>query len=222
MNFRTPAQTLRERMASFVPDQFATPRALALFAASVATAEDDVMGDALRLGQKLAIDRESLYEVVLQSYLFLGFPRMLLAVDVLSRELPVTDRGGRADAVDGEEYRKYMTDGNSLCREIYGSAFEPLKARIEALAPEVFRWMIMEGYGKVMSRPGLGKIEREVCSVAFMVMEGYEQQLYSHVRGALNVGASTELLSAVIDDIGPAVGDGGETARRILQKIGAR
>ena len=213
---------LRERTVTFSPERFSVPRALAMFAASIATADDSAMSAALRLGQKYAISRESYYEVVLQSYLFLGFPRMLLAVDLLNRDLPSARQCNALAAGDDGECRKYLLDGEALCREIYGSAFDPLRTRIESMAPEVFRWMVMEGYGKVMSRPGLGKVEREVCSLAFMLMEGYEQQLFSHLRGALNVGASEELISALIDDIGPAAGDGAEAARRILQRIGDR
>ena len=82
--------------------------------------------------------------------------------------------------------------------------------------------MVVEGYGKVMSRPGLGRVERELASVAFLVMEGYEQQLYSHIRGALNIGASEELVLAVIEDIGPAAGNGFDTAKRILLKVGGK
>lgn len=222
MTFRPPARLLREQMADFAPERFAVARTLAMFAASIATADDDAMSAALHLGQKHAIDRQCHYEVVLQSYLFLGFPRMLLAVEVLHRGLPMTGLRDMTEAGDDGDLQRYLASGTALCREVYGSAYEPLKARIESMAPEVFRWMVMEGYGKVMSRPGLGKIEREVCSTAFMVMEGYEQQLYSHLRGALNVGASAELLAAVIDDIGPAAGAGGDAARRILQKIGSR
>ncbi|PWB73524.1 hypothetical protein C3F09_05120 [candidate division GN15 bacterium] len=209
-------------MAALTSQPFAVPRAIALYAASIATGDDDTMIAALALGRKHALDRDALYEVVLQSYLFLGFPRMLLAADVLNRELPAMSRRDALPSVGGDDFDRYMNIGEVLCREIYGTAYEPLRARIESMAPEVFRWMIVEGYGKVMSRPGLGKVEREIASVGFHLMEGYEQPLFSHIRGALNVGAPAALVAAVIDDIGPASGDGGETARRIFQKVGAR
>jgi len=178
------------------------------------------MSAALRLGLASGIGRSQCYEIVLQSYLFLGFPRMLLAVEALNRLMP---NGSQPIAETGEDsYAAHVEAGLALCREIYGTAFEPLRTKIESSAPEVFRWMVLEGYGKVMSRPGLGKMEREICSVAFLIMEGYEQQLHSHMRGALNVGAPVDLLSIVIDDIGPAGGAGTETARQILRKIGSK
>ena len=220
MTFPTPAQLLIERMAEFAPERHVIPRLQAIYAASIATADDSAMSAALKLGDIAGNGRLPLYEIVLQSYLFLGFPRMLLAVETLNRLIPNGIQPVSPKA--REEYSAHSEAGLALCREIYGTAFEPLRTKIESSAPEVFRWMIQEGYGKVMSRPGLGKMEREVCSVAFLIMEGYEQQLHSHMRGALNVGAPAELLSAVIDDIGGAGGQGTKTARRILDKIGGK
>lgn len=220
MTFPTPAQLLIERMAEFAPERHVIPRIHAMYSASIATADDSAMSAALKLGNIAGIGRLPLYEIVLQSYLFLGFPRMLLAVETLNRLIPNGMQPASPNAK--EEYLTHSDTGLALCREIYGTAFEPLRTKIESRAPEVFRWMIQEGYGKVMSRPGLGKMEREVCSVAFLIMEGYEQQLHSHMRGALNVGAPAELLSAVIDDIGSAGGQGTKTARRILDKIGGK
>jgi 4-carboxymuconolactone decarboxylase len=220
MNLRSPAKLLMERLAAFAPAQDIIPRVLAMYAASIATADDDAMRTALQFGHSQGVTRARGYEVVLQSYLFLGFPRMLLAVETLNRVMP---KGARPVAEpNGDEYSLHAESGLALCKEIYGTAFEPLRTRIESGAPEVFRWMIREGYGKVMSRPGLNKMEREVCSVAFLIMEGYEQQLHSHMRGALNVGAPAGLLAAVIDDIGPAGGPGSVSARRILENIGSR
>ena len=79
--------------------------------------------------------------------------------------------------------------------------------------------MIIEGYGKVLSRPGLGIVERELANVAFLMGEDYEQQLHSHMRGALNVGATEELLKTVVHDIGEAAGNGYRTAQAILTKL---
>lgn len=50
--------------------------------------------------------------------------------------------------------------------------------------------MLAEGYGKVLGRPGLELRVRELCIVALLVGLDAEPQLYAHLRGALNVGAS--------------------------------
>jgi hypothetical protein len=50
--------------------------------------------------------------------------------------------------------------------------------------------MIVEGYGKVLGRPGLDAGDvRELCIVALLAVAGRAAQLYSHLRGALNAGA---------------------------------
>jgi 4-carboxymuconolactone decarboxylase len=52
--------------------------------------------------------------------------------------------------------------------------------------------MIIEGYGKVLSRPFLTAGVRELLIVAMTAVLNVERQFHSHVRGALNVGAKPE------------------------------
>ena len=49
--------------------------------------------------------------------------------------------------------------------------------------------MVVEGYGKVLGRPGLDLITRELCIVALLASQDSGPQVYSHLRGALNAGA---------------------------------
>ena len=49
--------------------------------------------------------------------------------------------------------------------------------------------MLVEGYGKVLGRPGLALVMRELCIVATLAVTGASKQLHSHLRGALNIGA---------------------------------
>jgi 4-carboxymuconolactone decarboxylase len=51
------------------------------------------------------------------------------------------------------------------------------------------QWMVTEGYGKVLGRPGLDLGVRELCIVALLAVLGVPVQLYSHLRGALHAGA---------------------------------
>ena len=50
--------------------------------------------------------------------------------------------------------------------------------------------MVGEGYGKVLGRPGLPLADRELCIGALLAVLDVPTQLYSHLRGALNVGAT--------------------------------
>ena len=67
------------------------------------------------------------------------------------------------------------------------------------LSPELAEWMIVEGYGKVLSRPQLSPVERELCTVAALTVMDWERQLFSHIKGALNVGAAkNEVKEAIL------------------------
>ncbi|HZD06577.1 MAG TPA: carboxymuconolactone decarboxylase family protein, partial [Longimicrobiales bacterium] len=63
------------------------------------------------------------------------------------------------------------------------------------------------GYGKVLGRPGLGLAVRELCIVALLAVADAPTQLYSHLRGALNVGAPSgaveEALALAAEVSGP-------------------
>lgn len=48
-------------------------------------------------------------------------------------------------------------------------------------------WLIIEGYGKVLGRKGLSLKERELCIVSILSAMKFEEQLYSHIIGAINV-----------------------------------
>ena len=79
--------------------------------------------------------------------------------------------------------------------------------------------MIIEGYGKVLSRPGLDIGIRELSIVAFLIAENRPKQLRSHMQGAINVGVSMEHLQVVITDLGEAVGDGFRSATAIIEQL---
>lgn len=123
-------------------------------------------------------------EVILQAHLFAGFPTVLNVFTVWRRLHPETT--STADPSIEERRRA----GEGLCREIYGAAYERLRAHVAGLHPDLDRWAIEEGYGKTLSRPGLSTVERELCVVALLTAAGQEPQLRSHLRGALNVGAT--------------------------------
>lgn len=136
-------------------------------------------------------DPERVEEAILQSYLFLGFPA---ALEVMKswRELagPVVDVD---DGVEGWQGR-----GEKVCRRVYGDNYQKLRANVEAIHPALDRWMVTEGYGKVLGRPGLDLTARELCIVAQLTAAQREVQLHSHLRGALNVGAATGEVEASI------------------------
>ena len=196
-------------------------RAIALFAAAIAVADAATLSEAIGATRAHGATPDQLYEVVLQSYLFLGFPRMLIAAEALQQAGQAIPREPLTFAPSGDEVTDWFDRGTALCRRVYGDTYARLQQRVEGMAPDVFRWMILEGYGKVLSRPGLDVVTRELCIVASLMIENRPAQLYSHMRGALNVGASPELLREVVDDIGTAAPDGYRSACDILSQLEA-
>ena len=154
-------------------------------------------------------------ELILQSYIFAGFPRALTAAaewrSVSGREAPPRDEGA-----DYEQAKRWQERGESTCALIYGDRYDALRANVRALHPALDAWMIVEGYGKILGRPGLDLPRRELCVVASCAAAGQEPQLRSHLHGALNAGAAAADIEAAIGAIADILGEAGERTVRLL------
>ena len=81
--------------------------------------------------------------------------------------------------------------------------------------------MVEEGYGKVLSRPPMGEITRELCIVSLLGAAGHDRQLHSHLLGALNVGAPPESVEEALE-VGlarTAEGAGGDRLRALWRRV---
>ncbi|MEO8576535.1 MAG: carboxymuconolactone decarboxylase family protein [Gemmatimonadales bacterium] len=165
-------------------------------AAAIAGADERttraVMEDAVGRADPAAVD-----EVILQSYLFAGFPRTLNAARtwrvVSGTVAPNSD--STAELVNGSDW---VGRGEETCRTVYGESYDLLRDNIRELHPALDAWMITDGYGKVLSRPGLDLRIRELCIVAACAASGQQRQLHSHLHGALNAGAGAGEVSAAL------------------------
>ncbi|MEE9208653.1 MAG: carboxymuconolactone decarboxylase family protein [Gemmatimonadota bacterium] len=128
-------------------------------------------------------------EALLQCYLFLGFPAALEAF-MIWRDVAGESRSGMERNPGADTLEEWRRRGQTICKTVYQASFEKLRANVRRLHPELDRWMITEGYGKVLGRPGLSLAVRELCNVAILSATGWERQLRSHLHGALNAGAS--------------------------------
>ena len=219
MNDTVAATALLKIIDTFAPAAYRRERALALLSAAVASGDDRVMDRTFASLERLGLVAAQAYEIVLQSYLFLGFPRMLAAAERLAAHHSEYVEFAEPEPISSQESETWFIRGTALCRGVYGSSYDLLRDRVCSIAPDVFRWMIVEGYGKVLSRPGLSSIERELAIVACLIWENREKQLFSHMRGTLNVGGNSDLLQAVIEDLTPAAPRGCSTAREILHRL---
>ena len=158
-------------------------------------------------------------ELVLQSYLFCGFPRALNAAREWRRasQLPAPASDEAEDVQLGEEWRER---GEQTCAAVYDGMYEKLRLNVRDLHPALDAWMVVDGYGKVLSRPGLDLPRRELCIVAACAAMGQDRQLHSHLRGALNVGVEPATLAETLDALADLVGaDRIRPARLLLARI---
>lgn len=143
------------------------------------------------------VDSAKVDEVILQSYLFAGFPRTLNAArtwrTVSGHPAPLEDPD--ADLTNSSDW---IQKGEATCETVYGESYEMLRRNIRTLHPALDSWMITDGYGKVLSRPGLDLRTRELCIVAACAATGQQRQLHSHLHGALNAGASVAEVEATL------------------------
>jgi len=195
----------RDPVTSTLSPLDAATRCLVQVAAAIAGADESatrlVMERAARCANPLEVD-----EVILQSYLFAGFPRTLNAAriwrGVSGIEAPAADES--AELGSGIAW---VEKGEETCQTVYGESYEMLRQNIRSLHPALDSWMITDGYGKVLSRPGLDLRKRELCIVAACASSGQQRQLHSHLHGALNAGASVTEVREALESLSDLVGD---------------
>ncbi len=181
--------------------------ALVLVSAAHASRDEATLRRVLREAAATA-GPEPVEEVLLQAYLFLGFPAAIWAFGIWRSLAPGRRRTERDDhgplpleAGEGatDLVSTWERAGEAVCGRVYSSNYEKLRRNVQALHPELDRWMILEGYGKVLSRPTVDLPTRELCIVASLAVTGWEPQLHSHLRGALNAGAEPAEAEAALE-----------------------
>jgi len=128
------------------------------------------------------LDEEAIEEAILQTLLFAGFPKTIEALKQLRIHFPVK----HATKHVGNHKRA----GEETSQIIYGKYHSKLKKTMDELHPDLTRWMIEDGYGRVLSRSGLSLQEREISVLASLMTSGMVNQFRAHVRGAFFAGVS--------------------------------
>jgi len=189
-------------------------RLLVRLAAVLCAGSEAAMREAIA-GVVGKVDPEWVEEIVLQTYIFAGFPRALNAARewrrASGRRAPRDDDGAHPE----RECESWRERGEQTCQIVYGPFYSGLRHNIRELHPALDAWMIVDGYGKVLSRPALDLKRRELCVVAACAAARQDRQLHSHLHGALHAGASAgEVVDALrtVEDL-----SGSEDARRYRQ-----
>ena len=174
-------------------------RALVRTAAALAGgSEDDVRGEL----QCAASDVSHAWveEVLLQTYLFAGFPRALNGMRAWRRVA-----GPASHQLEPPPCEATHATGERVCARVYGSMYDRLRLNVRELHPLLDDWMISEGYGKVLSRPQLDLPRRELCIMAACAATGQDRQLQSHLHGARNVGVTEPVIAEALQALSALV-----------------
>lgn len=156
------------------------------FAAASATRDLRGAARAVRRARAAGWPRAALEEVALMLILHAGFPAALEAMTVLQAEWP-----GRARPTAARSPAAWRARGARVCARVYGRSFPKLVANVEGLHPDLAGLMVEIGYGRVLSRPRLDGLARELAAVAVLAALGWERQLVSHLKGARRFGATS-------------------------------
>jgi len=146
--------------------------------------------------EKTVAHLEKVHETILQCYLFVGFPAAIEGFISLKKALGTTYTSLPSKTT--YTHSEWEESGNQLFQKIYGKQFSRVRENMTALNKDLSDWMILEGYGKTLSRSGLLAKERELCAVASLAVNRWERQLFSHIKGALNCGATKDEIKSVL------------------------
>ena len=179
-------------------------RALLALAAAVATGREELVEQRAAECAGSSVPGRWVDEVLLQSTLIVGWPKALAAFAVW-RRIGASEAAAFASA-DEETPEHWRVRGEAVCREVYGKNYAKLRANIRALHPELDAWMLEEGYGRTLGRPGLDLARRELAVAVQMAVQGAGPQLHAHLVGALNAGAAASAVSEMLELVRPVLG----------------
>ena len=170
--------------------------ALVRIATATATGNEASLRERMIAARAAAVPAGWVEELLLQSFLNVGYPLALVAFGVW-REVagPATETG---EPIAHPEWKRWMERGVKACAEVYGRTYHKLLVNLRALHPAIEPLVVVDAYGKILSRPGLDTKRRELCTLAAIAMLDAPRQLHAHLRGALNTGSTREEVDAVL------------------------
>ena len=195
-------------------------RTLALISWTAAVRDASGFQAAVQSAVNLAVDPRDVREVLLQLYLFCGFPTCIQAFAMLDEAAPPDWLPSHpAEEREIESVRLWYERGMRLFQTVYGDVHQKLMHRIQAYHPDLARWMIMEGYGKVLARQVLPAWVRELCIIPVLAVSGHVEPAVSHIRGARRLRVPREWIEAVLDDCRAALAP--DTAAALSEWLGS-
>jgi len=172
------------------------PELLALISAASVLRKEKLFKRLLSFCKNRKIKKAKVYETILQTYLFAGFPSALVSLKLVNEIFPSIKKSERKFSKTGKR-----EEGVKTCKKIYGNKFDKLIENIKSFSPELADWLIIEGYGKVLCRKGLTLAERELSIISILSVQKFESQLYSHINGACRQNVSEKIIRKVINNL---------------------
>ena len=120
-----------------------------------------------------------------------------------------------------------LEDGTQYFRGVYAGHSDRLLEKIRALDPNFCDLVIRGAYGRVLSRPQLTPVQRELMGIGALCVLNQRPQLLAHAAGALRYGATVEAClesEACVELLYPDTRQSGshEELTAFLSKIQAR
>ena len=122
-------------------------------------------------------------ELALMAVFVLGFPAGLAAA---RHWAGVRGQPPPPEPTVRPDYRKR---GEAGFAGVYGSQSDALRTALADTHPALPDLVTEVGYGWMMARPGMTPADKECCMVSMLIPTGFLSPLYSHLRGALRLGA---------------------------------
>ena len=174
------------------------PRTIALIRVALAIAIGDEVKarDRMIAARAAGVPDQWIDEILLQSFLNVGYPLALMAFGVWRAVAgPVKDGG---EPIAHGLWEDWTRRGAETCGAVYGRTFHKLMQNLKGLHPALEALVLVDAYGKVIGRPGLDLRRRELCTLAAVATLTTPKQLHAHLRGAINTGSTREDVDAVL------------------------
>jgi 4-carboxymuconolactone decarboxylase len=95
-----------------------------------------------------------------------------------------------------------------------------VRDRLASLHPALPAWTLEFAYGRVLTRPALASLDRELLAVSILTALGRcDDALVGHARAALRLGASRDDVLAAVGSVPHSAGPGRRSdARAALER----
>lgn len=178
------------------PDDPAPLRAaLGALVAAGALGLKDRVAAAVALARRAGAGEGALRETLRMLVPYAGYPRALAAFGAAGLGPPETEAQA-AELPSAVRTR----EGIQAFERVYGPTAKRVEAGLAALDPLLPAWTLEHAYGRVLARPDLPLLERELLAVSLLsALGGLDEALLGHMRGARRLGASAADVAAAVE-----------------------